>query len=239
MSDSKPLIVAPLREEIAPLLRQSGARPVLRAGALSLCSGHLAGHDLFGAIIGDGATAAGRGLHRLLEEVTPERVLLIGFAGGLSDDLAGGVLIQAGTTALLDGSERVTASDASLPDLDRAAVISSSRILSTAGSKQKAWHALGSPQRCVVDLESAVLARQLEEANLPWTIVRAVSDAHDEHLPLDFGRLSNDEGGIERSRVLAALLRRPLALGGLLRMRSRARSCALALARTANDWLSL
>jgi nucleoside phosphorylase len=234
-----PLIIAPLREEIAPLLDQCRGTQVLRAGALHLYSGHLAGRELRVAVLGDGAMAAERGLQRLLQEVTPGRVLLIGLAGGLSDDLPAGALVQARAVRPLEDAQGATAQDASIPDLARATIVSAPRILSTAESKQQAWDALDNPPRCVVDLESATLTRQLEEFSLPWTVVRAVSDSQDEDLPLDFARLSNAEGSIERSRILAALLRRPMALGGLLRMRSRARSCALTLSRAATDWLSL
>jgi nucleoside phosphorylase len=239
MSDSTPLIVAPMREEIAPLLADSDARPVLRAGNLQLFRGRLGGHDLLAAVLGDGAIAAERGWQRLLEETKPERVLLIGLAGGLSDDVATGTLVQAGAVAFLESSESVTATDATLAGLDRATVISSGCILSTARSKRQAWKSLGKPQHCVVDLESATLVRRFEESALTWTIVRAVSDSQAEDLPLDFAQLSNAEGSIVRARIVTALLRRPLALGGLLRLRSQARSCALGLARAAAGWLSL
>ena len=235
----EPLIIAPLREEAAPLLGQCAGTPVFRAGALHLYRGELAGQALRVAVVGDGAIAAERGLRRLLQEATPERVLLIGLAGGLSDDLPAGALVQASLVRTLQDTRSTTARDASLPGLDRATIVSAPQILSTAKSKKQAWDALDNPPQCVVDLESATLTSVLEESDLSWTIVRAVSDSHDEDLPLDFARLSNAEGSIDRSSVLAALLRRPMAVGGLLRMRSRARSCALALARAATDWLSL
>jgi len=233
------VIVSAMREEIAPLLARLEAGPELRDGALRLYLGQSGGRAVTAAVIGDGPIAAERGLLRLLEVVTPDRLLLIGFAGGLSDDLPRESLVQAASVGRAGGGEPIRSDDAPLAGIGRAAVVSTAHILSTAESKRQAWSALGNPARCVVDLESWGVVRQLQEAAVPWTVVRAVSDAWNESLPLDFAELSDPEGRIVRARVVRSLLRHPTALGSLLRLRSRARSCARELALVAVDWLSM
>ncbi len=234
-----PVIVSAMREEIAPLLIAIEADRSLSEGALRIYRGRSGGRSVTAAVIGDGAIAAERGIRNLLEIVIPDRLLLIGFAGGLSSDLPWGSLVQAGSVERVGDGEPASPDDPPLPGIGRGSVVSAGRILSTAESKQQLWSALGSPWRCVVDLESWCVVRQLQRATVPWTVVRAVSDAAEENLPLDFAALGDEEGRILRSRVMLSLLRRPAALTGLLRLRSRARACARNLATVAVDWLSM
>ena len=90
----------------------------------------------------------------------------------------------------------------------------------------------------VVDLEAWVIADRLAQEDCPFGIVRAVLDTAEEDLPLDFAALSDEDGGVARSRVLTALLRHPFALRGLLRLRSRVRLCGETLGSVAEEWVS-
>jgi len=233
-----PAVVSAMREEIAPLLSAIDARPLLTEDTFRLYRGRAGDHSVMAAVLGDGATVAERGLQRLLEIIMPDRLLLIGFAGGLSSDLPSGALVQAATVQWLGDGEPIHADDSPLAGVDRGAVVSAARVLWAADSKQQAWSALGAPARCVVDLESWALVRRLQEAAIPWTVLRAVSDAANETLPLDFSALTDSDGRLIRSRVILSALRRPSTLAGLLRLRSRGRACARRLVPVAVDWLT-
>ncbi len=70
-----------------------------------------------------------------------------------------------------------------------------------------------------LDMESAAVGAAAAERNVPFLVVRAVSDLLDEDLPLDFN-LFLGQGGWARGAV--ACLARPSALVGLARLRAQA-----------------
>lgn len=231
-----PVVAAPLEEEIAPFVARLDAAAERRGADLVTYQGRL--HDLpvVAAVIGDGAGASERGLSRLLMQVEPERLLLMGVAGGLSDDLGVGALIQAAEVRSEgDGVRRGRRADLEVPS---GTVATAERIVSTRDAKRALWEALGRPRRCVVDVESYGVVERMEHLGVPWTVVRAVIDPSEEDLPLDFGALSDAEGQVVRSRVLWYLLRKPVAMKGVLELRSRVRSCAASLATVAEKWLA-
>lgn len=238
MTQPIPVVVAALEEEIAPFVGRISGAVAHGSDELVTRRGELDGRPVLTAVIGDGAGPAERGLGRLLAANEPERLLLVGVAGGLSDDLAVGSLIQAGSVGRVPGEARWTAPGASIPGVPEGSVVTADRIASTAAAKRELWEAVGRPPRCVVDLESWGVVERTENRGVPWTVVRAVIDAAHEDLPLDFGTLSDAEGQIVRARVLWSLLRRPMAMKGVLELRSRVRTCASRLADVAQTWLA-
>ena len=237
MTQPIPVVVAALEEEIAPLVARMSGRVAHGSDGLVTRWGELCGRPVLTAVVGDGARPADRRLGRLLSATEPERLLLVGVAGGLSDDLGVGSLIQAGSVGRVPGDARWTAPGASIPGVPEGSVVTADRIASTAAAKRELWKAVGRPPRCVVDLESWGIVERTENLDVPWTVVRAVIDAAHEDLPLDFGALSDAEGRVVRSRVLRSLLRKPLAIRGVLELRSRVRTCAARLADVAQTWL--
>jgi len=237
MSRSIPVVVAPLDEEVAPFVSRIGGQAEHRVDDLTTYRGEIAGRPVLAAVIGDGAGAAERGLARLLARVEPQRLLLIGVAGGLSEELTAGSLIQASSVRSVDGEDQSVTAGTSIEGVVRGSVVTAERIVSTADAKRDLWVALGRPPCCVVDIESWGVVERLEHLGVPWTVVRAVIDAADEDLPLDFGALSDAEGQVVRRRILWSLLRRPVAMKGVLELRSRVRVCASELAVVAERWL--
>jgi adenosylhomocysteine nucleosidase len=239
-------IVSPLPAELAAVRAATSVTAAERAeaaeineagGGLGLVCGRLGGAPVVLASTGDGAPAAARGLAALLDAVPVSRLLVLGVAGGLSPELAPGDLVAA-RRVVEDGGE------VALPDpgwlaaaLAGGAVAGSAvttrRILVTAEEKRAAWLALGDSGPAVVDLESAAYARLAAARGIPCLVVRAVIDAADETLPLDFNRARRAEGGVEEARVVRMALCKPQVWGALADLRRRLRRGARALARIA------
>jgi adenosylhomocysteine nucleosidase len=79
----------------------------------------------------------------------------------------------------------------------------------------------------VVDLESAAYARQAAARALPYLVIRAVLDAAEETLPLDFEACRTGAGGgVSNLRVVLRALARPAVFGELWRLRHRVREAA-------------
>ncbi|HEX9732132.1 MAG TPA: hypothetical protein VGG06_09105 [Thermoanaerobaculia bacterium] len=231
-------VVAPLREELGPLLRQ--VADVRRIG-LHRYSGRLGSRELVLGWTGDGWSAARAGLAALLAAHRPSRLVVLGVAGGLSPGLDAGSLAVA--CEVRDGDGVAPAPDpewivraVELAGAREAVVFSHDRILVRADEKAELGRRLlaeSAADAAVVDLETAVYARTAAAHGVPYTAIRAVSDTVDEDLPLDFNRFLDDGGRTRRARVALYALGRPWVVGRLLGLRSRLRGCAEALSEAA------
>lgn len=238
-----PAVIAAQREELAPLLRI-----VTDVGRLP-CSGP--GRFFTARLIqplvlgwtGDGRRAARAGLEALLARHPVSRLLVLGIAGGLSEGLAFGHLVAArevrdadGLAPAPDGAwiERAT----NLPGVREAVVCSHERILSAAADKDALGRRVLDESEArtgaaVVDIETATYARAAAAHGLPYTAIRAVSDAVDEDLPFDFSRFCDADGHVRRGRVVVHALARPWLIVRLVGLRARLATCARRLSDAA------
>jgi hypothetical protein len=60
--------------------------------------------------------------------------------------------------------------------------------------------------------------------------LRAISDAADEDLPLDFDTVVNEDGDLSVARLAGQIIRRPSAIPGLVRLGKRSEEAAKRLA---------
>jgi len=98
--------------------------------------------------------------------------------------------------------------------------VSMSRVLCHGHEKR----ALASASGAIgLDMESAALGMVAREAEIPFAIIRAVSDRRDEDLPLDFNLFFRPTGWI--AGVMACLAR-PSSFAGLSRLRTQSRIAA-------------
>jgi adenosylhomocysteine nucleosidase len=104
-------------------------------------------------------------------------------------------------------------------------VVSVPRILWRAEDKRRAAAKSGA---IGLDMESAAVGMCAVERNVPFAVMRTVSDLLDEDLPMDFNLFRNP---IDWPRGILACLTRPSSLLGLHRLRSQA--------ATASDRLTL
>lgn len=183
------------------------------------------------ALTGVGGVRAKRAMQTALEW-QPDICIAAGLAGSLCMDYSYGRILVAREIVELESGRRVAA-DAELlrrADANGATVLerlltSSGMILSTEGKKR-----LGSIAGAV-EMESFAVATEASEKGIPTVAIRAISDAADENLPMDFNSLLDEKGNVSIGRTLRALAQAPHKLPALARLGRHSRMAALKLAK--------
>jgi adenosylhomocysteine nucleosidase len=154
-----------------------------------------------------------------------------GLAGALDASLKPGDIVVAGTSKTLNRKLRVE-SDAALVDFAvacgaRAVKISltSEKIVGTADKKQE-LNRSGN----VVEMESSHILTAAEKLHVPAVAVRAISDAADEDLPVDFGRMMDSRGHLKYGGLLKEVGLHPYRLAPLMKFAGQSRAAAGSLA---------
>lgn len=228
------LVVAALGEEIAPLRRLLSRRRSGGDDGVRLVEGLLAGESVVAAVTGDGAACARRGVEAALERTAPRRLVVIGAAGGLTEELGPASLVVA-REVREEGGESFTADPALVARATSVAgragvVVSAATLVSSPAAKADLHRRLGLRETTVVDLESASYIRAAVAAGVPWLVLRAVSDTAGEALPPFLEGCLRPDGGVSRTAVVRYALTHPGTWADLARLRRRVRLCAGALA---------
>jgi adenosylhomocysteine nucleosidase len=252
MTHTLTAVVAPLAEEAAALRGRLEDATRVRLGEprnlRSLQVGRLGRESVAVAVTGDGERNARAGMHCLLEVMPVRRVIVIGVAGGLDPQLGPGALVVAREVR----SEQATLrAGAHLADLAaratgaQAGMVLTARDLLVSPDAKAAfrtrWAAradLG--EASVVDLESAYYAEAAQDANIPWIVLRAVSDTAADALPALLNRCRDEHGAIMRGAIARRMLMEASAIPSLLRLRRRVAQCSAVLAeaveRVVAEW---
>lgn len=188
-------------------------------------------------VTGAGRFAAQRSLVHAFDGA-PELCIASGLCGGLKSSYApGDVLVAravadvAGTRLIQGDPELITrAGGAGAKIVDKFLV--SDRVVST--SQEKAALAAAGD---AVDMESVYVLAAAWQHGARTMAVRAVSDAADSDLPLDFNRVFTERGEVSVPRVVGQLIRRPGRLPGLLRLANESEQAASALAHFLDAYL--
>lgn len=228
-------IVAAFAEEIRPLRRRLQQAKVRSLAGRRVVTGRLGDREVLLMVTGEGALRARASLVELLESTEIGALIAIGVAGGLSPDLAAGSVVLA--LSIRNGAGEVPPPDAAmlararrLEAIREGAVLSQAEIAVDPVSKERLWRESAGRNALVVDLESASYARAAAERAIPYLVARAVSDGHDETLPLDFNRYRRVDGTIDRGRLTRQVCLHPSLLPELLQLRERVQDCAERLA---------
>jgi adenosylhomocysteine nucleosidase len=99
-------------------------------------------------------------------------------------------------------------------------VVSTDRVVTSATEKRRFAQTTGA---IGLDMESAALADEAQRAQVPFVVVRAVSDLLDEDLPLDFNLFLRPTDWL---KGVAAIVGRPSSLTGLCRLHRQSRAAA-------------
>lgn len=192
---------------------------------------------------GIGPAAASSAAQAILSEVALDAVVSTGYAGGLGPagigDVIVGTDVRDWTTeqpqaifradpALL-AIARIAAGEAKLA-WSAGTVVTVARVLCLAVEKRALAQASGA---IAVDMESAAIAMAAASRNVPFLLIRAVSDRVGEDLPMDFN-LWLTPGG--RARSLALLVRQPSILCALFRMKRQVEQGSQNLAAFFQAW---
>lgn len=163
-------------------------------------------------------------------------VISVGLAGGLSPLVKVGEVVIA--DRVIQGREIWRCSDiwrvalaAKLAHAHQGSVAGSDTILENAGAKAALYESTGA---LAVDMESAIAARFAAKRNLPFAVLRVISDDAAHVLPPAALVAMKPNGGIAIGRVLGSLLRHPLQVAALIRTARASNKAFKELLRCAN-----
>jgi adenosylhomocysteine nucleosidase len=179
-------------------------------------------------ITGIGRQNAETSLRKFLEKNLPKLVLTCGFAGGLDPELeSGDVVFMTGYPAL---EERLAEADARLVNF-----FTAPRIATTVAEKKKLREETGAD---VVEMESGAILAVCRESRIPCAMVRAISDAADEDLPLDFNQLSKPDLSLDYGKLFWAIAKSPGKIGALMALQKKTNYAAARLAEVLEKFIS-
>ena len=228
-------VVAASDEELAALERRLDVKTSESTGACRIVRGRIGVTPVVLARTGEGRRNAEDGIRILVEREGAGRVAIIGFSGGISPGLQPGALLvathivengDAGPDPDCGWSERITRQ----LDVSGATIVTVDRILCTPRSKMELWTGLSHDRPAAADLETAAMAVVAASHDIPFVVIRAISDPAEEELPLDFNDCLDPSGRISRARVVARAALNPALIAPLWRLRGRARTCSQRLA---------
>src|SRR5271166_1606926 len=158
-----------------------------------------------------------------------------GIAGGLAPDLEAGMVVVSGEVVSEGCHWTVEAPHLRrLSDFARSIgatlgpVLGATSILATRTEKKQAWASTGA---LAVDLESEIVARTATALGIPFIVLRSIADTAKRDLPpASLVPLSAD-GKPDLLGVLAAVMRRPFQVAGMIGL---ARETAVALSALIN-----
>lgn len=177
---------------------------------------------------GIGPDNAATAIRAALANNPPELVVSSGFAGGLDPRLPRGTMVF----------------DTDDPELQRqlaalgarhAKFLTTRRIATTATEKR----ALRETTRAdAVEMESGAIREVCKERNVPFVILRVISDAAEEDLPLDFNSLADSKMRLSYTRLAVRLLRSPGKIADLMRFQKQTSDCGRRQAETLSTFIT-
>lgn len=180
---------------------------------------------------GAGPAHAARVARRVLA-ARPDLCISTGLAGALRSSFVPGQILAASrvlsSESTLVGESHPLLLEAALSSGARpaAAFLTASSILGSAEEKQRF-----APVADAVEMESFAVLSEAAKWHIPAVAVRAISDAADANLPLDFNRVLDAHGHVRLSLIFSELARRPHKIPALVRFGRTSRRAAVNLAR--------
>lgn len=171
----------------------------------------------------------------------PKMLLFAGYAGALSDDLHVGDLVLATEIVTADGQRWPTTWPGELPPgrwrppLRRGAVASVAHMISQPADKRRLYDEHGA---LAVDMESAEFARLCSQREMPFGVLRAISDEADTPLSPELTRLLVG-GRVSWWQTLRTIVRRPSIVKELLRLGRHTKMASQQLALGLGELLTL
>ena len=204
--------------------------------------------DLFKANIGSdevtvlltgiGGESATRAIQSIPIEVH-DICISSGLAGSLDASLKPGDVVVARTAQTLDQSSQA-ASDPHLVKLALASgaklvevSLTSEKIIATADAKEDL-----SPQGSIVEMETTHILAAAIQRHVPCVAVRAISDAADEDLPVDFGRILDSQGHLKMGGLLKEVGLSPYRIPLLVQFGRQSRAATKSLADFLDRYIS-
>ena len=224
-------IIAPMPNELRPVVELLGLRRTGERGGMPLFTGTVDGTEVVATRTGIGPARAEAATEELLGMTDVDRVLVDGIAGGLEPVSAVGDLIVPEAVVDAATGERFRATPT--PGLAVRGVI-------RMGGEDDYALGDGDVARLLdegftaLDMETAAVARVCERHGIPWLAFRAISDiAGDSSLGPVMMTLVNPDGTPRAGAALRFLLRHPHRIPRLVRLGRDARAATVTAAEAA------
>jgi adenosylhomocysteine nucleosidase len=230
-SGARVAIVAPMPNELRPVVELLGLRRTGECRGMPLYTGTVDGTDVVATRTGIGPARAEAATEALLGTTGVDRVLVVGIAGGLGSASAVGDLIVPEAVVDAATGERFRATPT--PGLAVRGVIRMGGEDDYALDDGDVARLLGEGF-AALDMETAAVARVCERHGVPWLAFRAISDmAGDSSLGPVVMTLVNPDGTPRAGTALRFLLRHPHRIPRLVRLGRDARAATIAAAKAA------
>lgn len=233
-------ILAATAEETGPLLERIAVQEEIADGPRRYKRGTLRGVPVVLAITGEGKRNADMVARRVAQKLGPTRILGLGLGGALSPKMRAEEIIV--SSEVMEGESVLAWPD--LQWLDRAELqvehdqgrlVTVDEILSTPQMKDEWWGKTMRDQPAVCDMESACFARVAAAYQIPYLVIRAVSDTADETLPHYLEDCRAQDGRLDRRQVMWKAFWRPGSWRMLWKLHGRLKRCSRLLADAAEQ----
>lgn len=210
--------------ELRPLAKQLRLRKG-EVGGVAARTGMLGDQPIVAIVTGMGTELATRGTERLLNAITPDRVVVVGITGAVENETPIGTLVL--PEVVVHGASGREHRPERLGGGIALGIMWTTDQL-TPAEELAALRAKGVVS---LDMETAAVAECCEQRGIPWSVFRAISDrASDGSVDEEIFGLSNQDGTPNPRAVARYVLRHPLRLP---RMASLAKGAKLATERAA------
>jgi nucleoside phosphorylase len=201
-------VTAALAREIAPL------RPLAPCGVVFIKTGM-------------GQRNADRAIRAFLAKNKPRLLINTGFAGALSSNLRIGDIVIA---KRIRGEGEIEIQERLLsivrnPSAHYGTAVTVETIASTA-DKEILARSYSDPEPAWVDMESFTVANACREYQVPFLVIRCVSDLLNDELRFDFNRYRTSAGDLNYPRVITSAFLRPRSIKTLMKYKERSMFCA-------------
>lgn len=220
-----------LREEVATLRRRMRVEETVSESACHAYRGTYRGKELLLVQTGMGKERAEAATRFILDRYSVTTLVSFGFAGALSEELKAGDVVLCSTVHYAQ-EEGIAENPRSYCSDDRVLSLATRALASTAGDfhngdgvtvprlvleaedKKELGKAFNAH---IVDMESYWIAKMASDRQIPFVVVRSVSDTRRERL-LPFTRVLTEDGGLRWQEAASYFIRRPQHLISLCRL---------------------
>jgi adenosylhomocysteine nucleosidase len=224
-------IIAPMPNELRPVVKMLGLRRTGEQGGLPVYSGAAGTAQVVATRTGIGPRLATEATQRLLSSTSVDRVIVTGIAGGIEPVSAVGDLVV--PEEVVDGATGERFRAAPVAGVALKGVIRTGDVddYSLADDEIATLRDQGV---IALDMETAAIARVCQEHNTPWIAFRAISDmAGDETIGPVVMTLVNPDGSPKLGASLRFLLTHPRRIPRMMRLAREANAAAVAAAKAA------
>ncbi len=226
---NKSLVVFALKEEFDPWKRRHGFRLLLEFPfPVSIAS--IGATQVYATLVGAGARTIDQ-IDELTTRIRPSFAIATGVAAGLKSNLQFGEVVVADTVNGLTQERGIPSS----PELLRKAVNCGARLVSAFLTVPRIVQTVEEKTRLgldadVADMESWPLMELWSTQGVPALSLRVILDSADTPMSFDFESAMNNDGQMEKTKILGQILRSPKLLPGLIRLAKQNRTALRNLA---------